>query len=212
MADDDEPLAPSSSPPSTEEQGGEGALPAAGTPGGAQAEEPAIPAKPKPTEAEIAEALGLMAMHIDVEDLTCREIDRRLGTPPGFTSKVLRGELPCSKTRGLQMRAAMGIDEDEFQELMREVVARREMEPDSLVRSPHKPRAKNPRSARTSGRRRAEPDDEPSALQAPAVVRVLEELKAELETELVRQGKLVKRPGGRRKRPASQEPAPKAGS
>jgi len=157
----------------------------------AQAAGAAPPAegKPRPSEEEIEVALVLMGVHLRTEELTCRDIDQRLGWPIGYASKVLRGELPCSKTRGLQMRAAMGIDEEEFQAHMREMEARRAAAPKPLIRSPHKRRAKNPRPPR--GRRREmEPEDDPLPTLPPEVLRGLKQLEAKLTADLIRKGKL----------------------
>lgn len=146
--------------------------------------------KRKPTDEEIEVALVFMDVHLRTEQMTCREIDQRLGWPLGYTSKVLRGELPCSKTRGLEMRAAMGIDEKKFQAHMREQKARRKAMPKSLIRSPDKPRAKSPRPPRTQ-RREVDPgDDEEIVTLPPAVLREMKHLARQLTADLIRKGKL----------------------
>jgi hypothetical protein len=89
-----------------------------------------------------------MAAERQLRKVSCEELDRRIRAPVGFTSRFLSGLAPFKEERALELRAAMGYDEERFQqEMLYRKAYRKAARGTSWIRSPHKPRARNNGSA-----------------------------------------------------------------
>jgi hypothetical protein len=73
------------------------------------------PPKHRPTQDE-RDACALMAAEAQLKKLTWKEIDEAIGASPGFTGRLMRGQLRYTDERGRLVREGMNYDEDRFQQ------------------------------------------------------------------------------------------------
>jgi hypothetical protein len=151
-------------------------------------------AGPPLTLDQVRDALALLSAHFQAADLTYAELDQRMGRRPNFTGRVMRGEIAYTHRIGRALRAAMGLDEKQFEDELAQRQAIREFQAEtpSLVPSPHKPKARHPRR-RPGHQPASERPEGTSALHEPEVLDKLKKLEKVLRAQLRKRRRQAKR-------------------
>jgi hypothetical protein len=157
---------------------------------------------PPATQDQI-DARELMAAERQLRRVSCQELDRRIRAPVGFTSRLLSGLTPFNEERALKLRAAMGYDEERFQQdMLYRKAYRKVARGTSWIRSPHQRRAGNSGSAPpvVTENRAEEGEVAPRRSPMPAALPLFDELLAQVRDRSMDPGREQAAPAGGAKR------------